>query len=39
MPTFGSGKATVTSSSSRVSFEDTTVPSPNAACRTRSPSR
>ena len=34
-----SGNATVTSSSSRVSLEGHTVPSPNAAWRTRSPSR
>ena len=34
-----SGNATVTSSSSRVSFDVTTVPSPNARWRTRSPSR
>lgn len=34
-----SGNATVTSSSSRVSLQETTVPSPNRACRTRSPSR
>ena len=38
-PTPLSRKATVTSSSSRVSRADTTIPSPNRAWWTRSPSR
>ena len=38
-PTVGSRKATITSSSSRVSFELITMPSPQRAWRTRSPSR
>ena len=38
-PTAGSLNATVTSSSLRVSFELTTIPSPQRAWRTRSPSR
>ena len=38
-PMLASLKATVTSSSLRVSFEVTTIPSPQAAWRTRSPSR
>ena len=38
-PMPGSRKATVTSSSDRVSFEVTTMPSPQWACRIRSPSR
>jgi hypothetical protein len=38
-PTLGSRKATVTSSSLRVSLEVTTIPSPKRSWRTRSPSR
>ena len=38
-PTCTSLKATCTSSSSRVSFDVITIPSPHRACRTRSPSR
>ena len=38
-PAPGSRKATVTSSSVRVSFELTTIPSPQRGWRTRSPSR
>src|SRR5439155_22904448 len=38
-PTDASRKATVTSSSERVSLDVTTIPSPKRECLTRSPSR